>query len=101
METSTVPPIFTAPPIPVPPETTNAPVLVVVDAVEFKIFKVPDMNVFPLISISPAAVIVPAIFNEPPIPTPPVTTKAPFVVFVDAVEFVILVIPVTPNVLFI
>ena len=66
-------PIFTDPPIPAPPETINAPFVVVIEIVLDWIFT------------SPTEFIEPPIFILPPTPAPPETINAPFVIVVDFV----------------
>jgi hypothetical protein len=128
--------VLNAPPTPIPPVTTKAPVVVVVDAVAFvketipeapivvtpdraplkvKLVRVPTLVMFDWEAVDnvPDNVVavnvvtpdnVPAIVNElpvliaPPTPSPPLTTKAPVVVFVEAVAFVKETTPEAPNV---
>jgi hypothetical protein len=79
----TVPPteIFLA--TPTPPETTNAPVEVLVDSVVF------------VMLVAPVSVVAPPTLSLPPTPTPPETTKAPVEVLVDsAVPFALILLTV-------
>ena len=56
-----------------------------------EIAKVPILTVLSALSTFKAGVVVsPQTLSDPLIPTPPVTTNAPFDLFVDEVEFVIL-----------
>jgi hypothetical protein len=84
------------PPIPTPPATIKAPVVVeVVTADEFNIieFPVPTALLNPNPEIE--EVLLASVNNVPPIPTPPVTINAPEVVFVvTADEFNIIEFPV-------
>jgi hypothetical protein len=109
---------FNDPPIPTPPDTTNAPFVVDVLVVEFVIVQIPLAENVPVETvvavidendIAPATVKLPPIvalfvvfIDEqfiaaqlvvPPIPTPPATINAPFVLFVLAVLLVIDVFP--------
>ena len=94
-----MPPIFTDPdkpifpptfkffPIPTPPSTTNAPVLVLVDCAVPPIYAVPPTTILSiiifLIVAVPSTVTFPHIPASPPIliffaiPTPPATINAP------------------------
>jgi hypothetical protein len=74
-----VPPTFKFPPIPTPPDTTNAPVTVFVDYVEFRALKMPPMLV------------------EPYTAAPPKTRKAPVLVFVESVNVGMMTDPSPPN----
>ena len=47
---------------------------------------VSDPVITPLLIVTPDIAVADATYKLPPIPTPPVTTKAPVDVFVDAVE---------------
>jgi hypothetical protein len=83
-------PALTAPVKPMPPDTTNVPVVVVVDAVFCVNVTAPlavnDVNAAELATLEPIGVFckLPA-YNLSEIPTPPVTTKVPVVVEVDPV----------------
>jgi len=105
-------PAVTCPATPTPPETTRAPVLVVVLAVAFDRVviplaeRVPEMVWFPdasVVTVVAAAERVPAVLMFPAvicptIPTPPAIVKAPVPVVVLAVAFVMDVIPETESV---
>ena len=104
--TDKAPPTFNAPPIPTPPVTIKAPVDVVVEAVEFVIetaplevnpVNVPTEVIEGCAAVANVPVMLPPTFNAPPIPTPPVTIKAPVDVVVEAVEFVIETAPLEVN----
>ena len=64
------PPTFKFPPIPIPPDTTRAPVVVLVDG-----------RLLP-IHILPILVVIPPTYKFPPIPAPPFTMSAPVLVLV-------------------
>jgi hypothetical protein len=83
-------PALTAPVNPIPPDTTNVPVVVVVDAVFCVNVTAPlavnEVNAAELATLDPIGVFcrLPA-YNLSEIPTPPVTTNVPVVVDVDPV----------------
>ena len=71
---------FKLPPIPTPPDTTNAPEVLLLDIV------LDDIITFPKLENPPT-------FRLPPIPTPPETINAPVVGFVELVVEVIKTFP--------
>ena len=77
------PPTFNAPPIPTPPSTTNAPLLVDVESTVLIMCPVPPIFIF---------------FS---IPTPPSITKAPVLTLFDCFVLLIKTVPLTPKFLFI
>ena len=95
--TDKLPPTFTFAVIPAPPDTTNAPVVALVDCVVFPTITNPEMVLFPKITALPPT------YKLLLIPAPPDTNNAPVVALVDCVmlfTFIVPVIkipPVTPN----
>ena len=80
---------YKAPPIPTPPTTVKAPVVVlildevlVIVNISGDVTKVWVTVVYCITNL--VALIVPPTFKSPPIPTPPTTVKAPVLVDVDA-----------------
>ena len=74
-------PTYKLPPIPTPPATVSAPVIVDVAIVVLVIVNIPP-NVLVTPATSPTRnlpKIVPPTYKLPPIPTPPATTSAPVV----------------------
>ena len=83
---------YKLPPIPAPPVTTNAPVVVETDWVLFDIknvLVVPVLEPVPVPTCTPFWYIFPLTYKLPPIPAPPVTTNAPVVVDIELSVFVI------------
>ena len=76
------PPIFKSPPTPIPPDTTNAPVVLLNDGVWLFI------ETTPFNDISPIKFDDPPTFKLLPIPAPPVTKSAPVPILPDCVAFV-------------
>ena len=98
-----VPPTFKFPPMPTPPNTCNAPVLVDVEASETLTTKalpmVPPLNALAVLTAQepiyspPVAVTTPPTTSPPPTPTPPVTINAPVCVEFVALLLVIVSVP--------
>ena len=83
---------YKLPPIPAPPVTTNAPVVVETDWVLFDIknvLVVPVLEPVPVPTCTPFWYIFPLTYKLPPMPAPPVTTNAPVLVLVLEVVLVI------------
>ena len=81
------------PPIPTPPATFSAPVLVEVELV-FAFTNISLLNVAVLVTDRVFAILTnPPIYALPPTPTPPATTNAPDIVLIEVAVFVMVVIP--------
>jgi hypothetical protein len=92
-EEDILPPVNKAPDIPAPPDTTRAPVVVLVDVTVLLAIKLPVLTFAVAFTVSEEDIL-PPVNKAPDIPAPPDTTRAPVVVLVDVAVLLAIKLPV-------